>query len=364
LLDSLLQEIICIFFKMADGFTVSALEKKLSELNETAISIQQLSLWLVHHKKHFNTIVGTWQEELVRSPIGRKLTVLYLANDVVQNIRKTKSELLVEWGNKMIETFNHLASVPFDDRTSDRIKRLILIWEQRQIFDKKLIAIITSIWNNKDKNRDRSQEREPSPHTPPLPQPTKRSATPPPHPSPKRQMSEHKETENRLAHLIGSSVEGMDGEEEDEINEEESFDPPDPEELIQAIQGLEDTATSDAQVREDISRLPRDVSDPAAIQRLDSGDAAEKLAAEVRAAAKLLEDYNERLESELRERRRVARMIYEFLVTQKTLVAGLEERIDTYKDKLDKVRSMEGEVKKHLSSLPNIPDTNGGDPFH
>ena len=41
--------------------------------------------------------------------------------------------------------------------------------------------------------------------------------------------------------------------------------------------------------REDISRLPRDVSDPAAIQRLDSGDAAEKLAAEVRAAAKLLE---------------------------------------------------------------------------
>ena len=47
--------------------------------------------------------------------------------------------------------------------------------------------------------------------------------------------------ENRLAHLIGSSVEGMelDGEEEDEINEEESFDPPDPEELIQVNDDVE-----------------------------------------------------------------------------------------------------------------------------
>lgn len=69
---------------MADGFTVSALAKKLSELNETAISIQQLSLWLVHHKKHSSIIVETWLEELMRAPPSRKLIVLYLANDVVQ----------------------------------------------------------------------------------------------------------------------------------------------------------------------------------------------------------------------------------------------------------------------------------------
>ena len=186
------------------------------------------------------------------------------------------------------------------------------------------------------------------------------------------------EAEKRLASIVNTCTEAEEdvekeadvGVEEEEVNGEESFDPPDPEELIQAIQSLEEAATSDAGVRTEISKLPREVCDPAAARDcLDSPEAAERLAAEVQAAAALLEDYNERLESELRERRRVARMIYEFLVTQKSLVTGLEERIDTYRDKLDRVREMEAQVKNHLASLPDIPQANGGnsssgsDPF-
>jgi hypothetical protein len=39
-------------YKMS-GFTEAALEKKLVELNASAQSIQQLSLWLIHHRKHY-----------------------------------------------------------------------------------------------------------------------------------------------------------------------------------------------------------------------------------------------------------------------------------------------------------------------
>ena len=46
------------------GFTESALFKKLEDLNESQQSIQTLSLWLIHHRKHYQLIVKTWAKEL------------------------------------------------------------------------------------------------------------------------------------------------------------------------------------------------------------------------------------------------------------------------------------------------------------
>lgn len=48
------------------GFTPQAFEKKLSDLNTSQQSIQTLSLWLIHHRKHFKTIVQIWFKELKR----------------------------------------------------------------------------------------------------------------------------------------------------------------------------------------------------------------------------------------------------------------------------------------------------------
>ncbi len=49
---------------MMSGFTSQALEKKLIELNNSQQSIQTLSLWLIHHRKHHKSIVQTWTKEL------------------------------------------------------------------------------------------------------------------------------------------------------------------------------------------------------------------------------------------------------------------------------------------------------------
>ena len=46
------------------GFTTETLEKKLAELNSSQQSIQTLSLWLIHHRKHHKLIVQTWYREL------------------------------------------------------------------------------------------------------------------------------------------------------------------------------------------------------------------------------------------------------------------------------------------------------------
>lgn len=45
------------------GFSEAALEKKLAELNNSQQSIQTLSLWLIHHRKHHVNIVKIWLKE-------------------------------------------------------------------------------------------------------------------------------------------------------------------------------------------------------------------------------------------------------------------------------------------------------------
>lgn len=48
------------------AFTESALIKKLLELNASQQSIQTLSLWLIHHRKHYANIVKSWYKELLK----------------------------------------------------------------------------------------------------------------------------------------------------------------------------------------------------------------------------------------------------------------------------------------------------------
>lgn len=48
------------------SFTDANLVKKLGELNNTQQSIQTLSLWLIHHRKHAASIVKIWHRELTK----------------------------------------------------------------------------------------------------------------------------------------------------------------------------------------------------------------------------------------------------------------------------------------------------------
>lgn len=63
-------------------------------------------------------------------------------------------------------------------------------------------------------------------------------------------------------------------------------DPPEPEELIKALIDLENSASSDAVVRERIANLPPEVSEVAMLAKLEDKESAAKLAAQVRTLEK------------------------------------------------------------------------------
>ena len=72
-------------------------------------------------------------------------------------------------------------------------------------------------------------------------------------------------------------------------------------------------------------------------------------------ACSLLDDYNARLQEELKDRKKVGNMVSEFLSAQKDLLAQAEERLELYLDKLEKIHQVKDELKSHIASLPDIP---------
>jgi len=287
--------------------------------------------------------------------VTRKLTAMYLANDVVQNSKKRGVEYAQEFGMVMRKVFEHLAVMDFPDKTIMSLVRLIGIWQERQIFDKKILHEISKIWDLKHKNSGG---------------PTKIAGQDSESPK-KRRESSGSGTERRKSREIAEIEDLLDASmQASETSESQgetltlsprqggspgSGDPPEPEELIQALQDLENSASSDAIVREKIAKLPPEVSEVARIDSLQSVSEAKVLNGQVEEASTLLDDYNLRLQEELKDRKKVGSMISEFLSAQKDLLAQAEERLELYLDKLDKIHGVKDELKSHIAALPDIP---------
>ncbi|EDV18646.1 uncharacterized protein TRIADDRAFT_34884 [Trichoplax adhaerens] len=59
------------------SFSSAALEKRLTELSNSQQSVQTLSLWMMHHRKHSKAAVEVWHQEFQKgSDSGVVLTLL------------------------------------------------------------------------------------------------------------------------------------------------------------------------------------------------------------------------------------------------------------------------------------------------
>ncbi|EDL06250.1 RIKEN cDNA 2610304G08, isoform CRA_a, partial [Mus musculus] len=126
-----------------------------------------------------------------------------------------------------------------------------------------------------------------------------------------------------------------------QIQEEEdddypgSYSPQDPsagplltEELIKALQDLENAASGDATVRQKIASLPQEVQDVSLLEKITDKEAAERLSKTVDEACLLLAEYNGRLAAELEDRRQLARMLVEYTQNQKEVLSEKEKKLE------------------------------------
>uniref|UniRef100_A0A1Q3F5B5 Putative regulator of nuclear mrna n=1 Tax=Culex tarsalis TaxID=7177 RepID=A0A1Q3F5B5_CULTA len=365
------------------SFTESGLVKKLSELNPSQQSIQTLSLWLIHHRKHHSIIVKTWLKELQRVSSSKKLTFMYLANDVIQNSKKKGPEFGKEYENVLLKAFKLIAQSGPEEKTIHSLNRILNIWGERGVYEEAKIKEYSAALNQREKSpaataaavataipskkngEEKREKRKPEGDSNGHGQKKKSKSS---------SSSSSSSATNNTAAATSTEKKPAKTEVTIEVNgkvethvtlspHQPDGDPPEPEELIKVIQELENSASSDAAVRERIANLPPEVSELSALAKLEDKEAAMRLAVKVNDAIKILNDYNARLASEMDDRKKLTTMLKDFQREQQELLAQAEHRLEEYQSKLSKIKEVQREVRNHMNNLPDLtalPDVTGG----
>ncbi|CAF0732888.1 unnamed protein product [Brachionus calyciflorus] len=303
------------------SFSESSLLKKFHELTNTQQSVQTLSLWLIHHRKNSKIIVSTWFKELTLSQKPeRKLTLLYLANDILQNSRKKGSEYLKEYSGILLEAIEDIAKYS-DDKTRFTIERILNIWKDRKIFpDEQIDKFRLKLHATKSIISTES------------PGGIKRKLSPDPA---KVKLSLKEEVQK-------------------ELSENNSIQIPEPNELINLLHELENSASSDATVRQKIADLPSKVTDLGDLKKLKDKSEAQELSKMVTEASSLVNGYNQRLQQELLNRKQTALKLAAFIRKETQELENDQKMIDEWNKKLKQVYSVRKELQNHLESLPDL----------
>ncbi|XP_034506677.1 regulation of nuclear pre-mRNA domain-containing protein 1B-like, partial [Ailuropoda melanoleuca] len=198
-------------------------------------------------------IVTVWHRELRKAKSSRKLTFLYLANDVIQNSKKKGPEFTKEFESVLVDAFSHVAREA-DEGCKKPLERLLNIWQERSVYGSEFIQQLKL-----------SMEDSSSPQT---------------------KVTEEKKSLKR-------TFQQMQEEEDDDYPG--SYSPQDPnagpllaEDLIKALQDLENAASGDATVRQKIASLPQEVQDVSLLEKITDKEAAERLSKTVDEACLLL----------------------------------------------------------------------------
>lgn len=287
------------------SFSESALEKKLSELSNSQQSVQTLSLWLIHHRKHSRPIVTVWERELRKAKPNRKLTFLYLANDVIQNSKRKGPEFTKDFAPVIVEAFKHVSSET-DESCKKHLGRVLSIWEERSVYENDVLEQLKHALYGDKKTRKRTYEQI-------------------------------KVDENENCSSLGSPSE-----------------PPQTLDLVRALQDLENAASGDAAVHQRIASLPVEVQEVSLLEKITDKESGERLSKMVEDACMLLADYNGRLAAEIDDRKQLTRMLADFLRCQKEALAEKEHKLEEYKRKLARVSLVRKELRARIQSLPDL----------
>ncbi|XP_052816576.1 regulation of nuclear pre-mRNA domain-containing protein 1B-like [Mya arenaria] len=338
------------------SFSENNLSKKFNELNGTQQSIQTLSLWLIHHRKHSKTIVLVWLKELKKATPPRKLIYVYLANDVIQNSKKKGNEFNKDFGTHLAEAF---ASAYKDAGEKQRgsLDRILNIWEDRGVYTKDFMKNL----------RQELGQRASAGNTQTSVSIADVLTPKPPSQSPAKRPSQQNQSISEF--LAKKRKIGKDDADQVTLKQEinglttEELGHYDTEALIKRLSSLESSASCDAAIREKIAKLPPEVSDISQLAKLHDKESARRLSDIVDSACSMLTDYNKRLSTEMEERRNLAKMLRAFVLAQSEQLHHAEKRLQEYKNKLAKVNVVRHELKSHIQNLPDIarlPDPMGG----
>ncbi|KAL8869631.1 MAG: hypothetical protein Q9174_004128 [Haloplaca sp. 1 TL-2023] len=135
------------------SFNDDTIKAKLSSLNETQESIASVAQWVIFHRRHADKTCAIWLSRLRESTPQKRLTLIYLANEVVQQSKaRKKDDFLIAFSPVIAEA----TAIAYKGATNDvqeKIRRTVEVWSQRRIFDKTIQDAVEARMMETDKSR-------------------------------------------------------------------------------------------------------------------------------------------------------------------------------------------------------------------
>ncbi|RMY99049.1 hypothetical protein D0862_07300 [Hortaea werneckii] len=135
------------------AYSPDAVRAKLSSLNETQDSIVANAQWIMFHRRHAPSTANLWLERLQASPPNKRLVLIYLANEVVQQSRaRGKQDFLLAFEPLMWEA----TGIAYKGQSSDvqgKIRRVVEVWRQRNVFDGRILEGVEKTLGEIDKSK-------------------------------------------------------------------------------------------------------------------------------------------------------------------------------------------------------------------
>jgi regulator of Ty1 transposition protein 103 len=120
------------------AYTDDSVRAKLASLNETQESVVSVAQWIMFHRRHADRTANLWLARLQEVSTSKRLNLIYLANEVVQQSRaRSKQDFLLAF-EPIIGEATALAYKSADGNTRGKVRRVVEVWKDRKIFDKSI----------------------------------------------------------------------------------------------------------------------------------------------------------------------------------------------------------------------------------
>eukprot|EP00466_Bigelowiella_natans_P012491 jgi/Bigna1/85774/estExt_fgenesh1_pg.C_60082 len=130
--------------------TLQQVRRRLIDVSEARSSIQGVAKWLIRFEDLAKEIVGVWTNTF-EEETDQQLPLLWLCNEVCQNLRKTRSKFPEHWRAALPRCI--LAYSSRGSKEKDHALRLLKIWKTRKVFENIFIERIRRQMEDSEQKR-------------------------------------------------------------------------------------------------------------------------------------------------------------------------------------------------------------------
>ncbi|KAK4226251.1 RNA polymerase II-binding domain-containing protein [Podospora fimiseda] len=135
------------------AYTDDAVLSKLSALNETHDSIATTAQWIMFHRRHAAQTIRLWLTKLKDMPSPKRLNMIYVANEVTQQSKARHKDDFTNAFAPFIADATYIAYKGASPEIQSKVRRVVDVWRDRNIFDKETIQGIYTKLAEVDKMR-------------------------------------------------------------------------------------------------------------------------------------------------------------------------------------------------------------------